>query len=141
VQMYKIISTTPDYICYDDACHLRKFARNSIRSNLTSQSTALASVEMVVDKMHMKGHVDPWCKENCDANKFKELHKVCDACLRKPVMNLWYISCYRLILKCVNKYFLGYLSILELPTKWATIPLFSLYYMYANCTTNMRKRS
>jgi len=90
MQKYKTISTTPDYICYDNACHLRKISRNSIRSNLTLQSTALASVEMVVDKMHIKGHTDPWCKENCDANKFKELHKVCDASLCKPAINWWY---------------------------------------------------
>ena len=26
--------------------------------------------------MHFKGHVDSWCHENCDPNKFKELDKV-----------------------------------------------------------------
>ena len=31
---------------------------------------------MVVDKMHMKGHVDKWCKQNCDAKTFPELDKV-----------------------------------------------------------------
>ena len=91
MQMYKIISTTPVYICHDGDCHLRKFARNSIRSNLTLQSATLGSVEMVVDKMHMKGHSDPWCKENCNANGFKELCKACDASLCKPAMNWWYI--------------------------------------------------
>jgi len=54
---------------------------------VTLQSTALGSVEMVVDKMHMKGHTDPWCKENSDANKFEELHKICDAPLCKLAMN------------------------------------------------------
>ena len=24
-------------------------------------------------KIHMKGHVDQWCKENCDANNVEEL--------------------------------------------------------------------
>ena len=31
---------------------------------------------MVVDKMHMKGHVDNWCKKNCDAKSFADLDKV-----------------------------------------------------------------
>ena len=26
--------------------------------------------------MHMKGHVDQWCKENCDANNAQELKGV-----------------------------------------------------------------
>jgi hypothetical protein len=55
-----------EYICYDDACHLRRFARNPIRAHLTLQTKQLAEVGMVVDKMHMKGHIDPWCKANGD---------------------------------------------------------------------------
>ena len=65
-----------EYICYDDACHLRKFATNPVRSDLTEQTKQLASVEMVVDKMHMKGHTDPWCKEHCDPAKFQALQTV-----------------------------------------------------------------
>jgi len=64
------------FICYDNACHLKRFARNPARADLTEQSKQLASVEMVVDQMHMKGHVDPWCREHCDASKFPELKKV-----------------------------------------------------------------
>lgn len=26
--------------------------------------------------MHMAGHVDKWCKENCDARKFTDLDNV-----------------------------------------------------------------
>ena len=36
----------------------------------------LANVEMVVDKMHMRGHIDEWCKQNCDPRKFDALAKV-----------------------------------------------------------------
>ena len=43
---------------------------------LTPQAKQLASVQMVVDKMHMKGHVDKWCKQNCDAKTFSDLDKV-----------------------------------------------------------------
>ena len=33
-------------------------------------------LEIIVDKMHMAGHVDKWCRENCDARKLKELDNV-----------------------------------------------------------------
>ena len=64
------------FVCYDDACHLTEFAKNTSRANLTPQAQQLASVQMVVDKMNMKGHVDKWCKQNCDAKSFHDLDKV-----------------------------------------------------------------
>ena len=42
------------FICYDDACHLKRFARDPMRAGITDQGKQLASVEMVVDKMHMR---------------------------------------------------------------------------------------
>ena len=42
------------FICYDDACHLKRFARDPMRAGITDQGKQLDSVEMVVDKMHMK---------------------------------------------------------------------------------------
>lgn len=65
-----------EYICYDDGCHLRKYARNTKRNKVSLAAAALANVEMVIDKLHMRGHVDKWCAENCDPNKFKELDDV-----------------------------------------------------------------
>lgn len=35
----------------------------------------LSAVE-IVDKLHMTGHIDRWCKENYDPYKFKDLEKV-----------------------------------------------------------------
>ena len=64
------------YICYDDGCHLRKFAQNPTRREISPTAVLLASLEIVVDKMHMAGHVDKWCKENCDARSFPELDNV-----------------------------------------------------------------
>jgi len=65
-----------EFIRYDDACHLRKYAENPVRAGLTAQTKQLASVQMVVDKMHMKGHTDHWCKVHCDPAKFQALRKV-----------------------------------------------------------------
>ena len=64
------------YICYDDGCHLRRFAQNPSRKDLTPTTNNIASIEIVVDKMHIRGHTDKWCLENCDARKHSELNDV-----------------------------------------------------------------
>ena len=74
--IYAILSSITEYICYDDACHLMKFARNPVRADVTPQCKQLASVQMVVDKMHMRGHTDGWCKNNCDPANVPELKEV-----------------------------------------------------------------
>ena len=65
-----------EFICYDDGCHLRRYARHTSRKDLTETTKHLAQVEIVVDKMHMYGHTDQWCKANCDASAFSQLDKV-----------------------------------------------------------------
>ena len=73
---FKLFILCAAIICYDDACHLKKFCTNPKRSDLTEQSKQLAQMSMAVDKMHMRGHIDAWCKENCDPKKFSVLDKV-----------------------------------------------------------------
>lgn len=65
-----------EFICYDDGCHLRKFAQNVRRQPLSPITQKLATTEIVIDRMHFKGHKDSWCRETCDPSKFKELKKV-----------------------------------------------------------------
>ena len=60
------------YLCYDDGCHLKKFANNPIRKDLTQIAKQLSKLSIVIDKMHFKGHIDPWCKENCNPYKYRE---------------------------------------------------------------------
>ena len=64
-------------ICYDDGCHLKKYATNTSRSTMTTTARHIATMNFVIDRMHFKGHVDPWCHENCDPNKLKEMENVC----------------------------------------------------------------
>ena len=45
----------------------------------------LAKINMVVDRLHMKGHIDQWCKQNCDAKKFEALKKVRKCVVRDVV--------------------------------------------------------
>lgn len=67
-----------EYICYDDGRHLRKFARHPSRRDITLTAQKLASVEIVIDKLHMAGHLDKWCLENCNPHLFQDLDHVCN---------------------------------------------------------------
>lgn len=71
-----LIICSAGYICYDDGCHLRRFAQNPSRKDLTPTTNKIASIEIVVDKMHITGHTDKWCLENCDARKYPDLSDV-----------------------------------------------------------------
>ena len=70
------LCTFSEFICYDDGCHLRKFAQNVRRQPLSAITQKLATTEIVIDRMHFKGHKDSWCRETCDPSKFEELKKV-----------------------------------------------------------------
>lgn len=55
-----------DTICYDDACHLKKFSTNAKRCELTATAKRIKALDMVCDKFHFPNHVDSWCKANCN---------------------------------------------------------------------------
>ena len=65
-----------EYLIYDGACHLKKYATNSKRACITHTANRIASLNIVVDRFHFSGHVDQWCKQNCDPDKFDGLKKV-----------------------------------------------------------------
>ena len=65
-----------EYLCYDDGCHLRRYATNPVRRDLTVWTKQIANLEIVIDKLHFAGHVDKWCQEVCDPCKHRELDKV-----------------------------------------------------------------
>ena len=62
-----------EFICYDDACHLKKYAQNSVRRNITQTAQKMAEMEMIVDCFHFKNHVDRWCKEHCNPYNSNDL--------------------------------------------------------------------
>lgn len=66
-----------DFLVYDDGCHLRKFATNKIRCDLTETAKRISKMEIVIDRMHFKGHVDQWCRQNCNPDNFDRLKSVC----------------------------------------------------------------
>lgn len=63
-------------ICYDDACHLLRYAQNPKRKMLTSTTERLSKMEIVVDRFHFKNHVDSWCKTHCNPYKCRKLDQV-----------------------------------------------------------------
>jgi len=73
---YIILFLHTVYVVYDDACHLKKFATNKTRSTKTDTSIRIAKMHMVVDRFHFPGHVDAWCKKNCNPDDFDELKDV-----------------------------------------------------------------
>lgn len=64
------------YICYDDGCHLKRFAQNSVRSDVSAIAKFIAQLHIVIDRMHFKGHIDEWCKQNCNPDSFSDLDNV-----------------------------------------------------------------
>ncbi|CAB3984460.1 Hypothetical predicted protein [Paramuricea clavata] len=63
-------------ICYDDACHLLRYAQNPKRLNLTDTSKRIGGTTIVVDKFHFRNHVDEWCKKHCNPYKCTDLDEV-----------------------------------------------------------------
>ena len=51
-----------------------------MRRDLTATTKKIASLQVVVDKMHMAGHIDKWCLANCDSRKIAELDNVSGSC-------------------------------------------------------------
>ena len=64
-----------DTICYDDGCHLKRYAQNQ-RAELTETAKRIATCSIVIDKMHFKGHSDAWCLHNCNPYELEQLRKV-----------------------------------------------------------------
>jgi len=66
--------TSSGTICYDDGCHLKKYANK--RVDLTETAGRMASCAIVVDKMHFKGHTDGWCQKYCNPYELEQLRGV-----------------------------------------------------------------
>ena len=82
---------TSGFLVYDDGCHLKKFATNPVRSTLMDTASRIAAMEIVIDKMHFKGHTDQWCSRHCNPYDFDDLQKVLCAIL---YMFIIYCTCF-----------------------------------------------
>ena len=52
-------------VIHDDACHLRKFASAREQSSVATKTLTYPSIKYVMDRVHSKGHADPWCLQHC----------------------------------------------------------------------------
>lgn len=78
-----------------------------MRRDITTTSKLLAELPIVVDKMHIAGHVDAWCLDNCDSRKIEALKEV----FLNIIIQMLYINQNifdRLIPRSASKHFLGY---------------------------------
>ena len=66
----------PERIIHDDACHLKKGCVNPVRKEVTAVFKRLGKMDMVVDKLQFRNHVDLWCEPNCNPYDRNELHGV-----------------------------------------------------------------
>ena len=65
----ELVELMPEIIIvvHDDACHLRKFAGKRAADSEVARRLAYPQIQYIIDHMHSRGHVDPWCLENCIA--------------------------------------------------------------------------
>ena len=63
-------------ICYDDACHFKKFGENEKRANFNEVTKFMAGLGKHVDKFHFPNHVDSWCHANCNPQDVRHLDGV-----------------------------------------------------------------
>lgn len=65
-----------EFLIYDDGCHLMKYATNPHRATATPTAKRIASTKIVIDQFHFSGHVDSWCQQHCNPDKFEALKNV-----------------------------------------------------------------
>ena len=65
---------------YDDACRFRRYIETILAKEPPPEShvhiIAPSKIKYVVDKLHIKGLTERWCRENCDPSLFHELKDI-----------------------------------------------------------------
>lgn len=84
---------------YDDACHLQRFIRDRTKDDSTQRLKNLKNIKFVVDKLHIQGHTEPWCLNNCHPRLFPDLEPINTVICEQ--INFW-LGKYKYILKHSN---------------------------------------
>ena len=71
IERYPEIDHEKTVTGYDDGCHWSAFVKNPIRANSTKASLILSKQDVVIDRLHIKGHKDPRCQKLFDSKKNK----------------------------------------------------------------------
>lgn len=86
------------WFIYDNACHLKKYMKKSM-SLTTDRAIKLSQVQFVIDRLHIKNHVDAECKKTYNANLYSELKAINTVVCEET--NFWF-SRYKYIAKHMN---------------------------------------
>ena len=55
---------------------MNKGSKTTVSSSSCKYDANNSNLNIVIDKMHFKGHIDSWCKEYCNPNAFEILNGV-----------------------------------------------------------------
>lgn len=132
-----IIGKIPEYIVYDDGCHLKAFCEAI--SGKSQRSRHFTDKKFVVDKLHISNHTDHNCRTTCHPNLFPELNNINTVICEQ--INFW-LGKFKYITKHMNLnrfHFFIYL-ILDFYNKIKLEGIFNLTNKSIILKTNSRKR-
>ena len=98
------------FFIYDNACHLKAYINKSMNSS-TDRARKLQQVRFVIDRLHIKNHVDANCHKNYNADLEPELLEINTVVCEET--NFW-LSRFKYIMKHMNSqrfYFFLYIVI------------------------------
>jgi hypothetical protein len=105
------LGTQPEYMVYDDACHLMRFVNTRMKREPVSRRLKLFNdKKFVIDKLHIRGHKEAFCNKNCHPDNFPELAKANTVICEQ--VNYW-LNNFKYILKHMNRQrYIFFLSII-----------------------------
>ena len=80
---------------------MQRFIHGRLDSNSTERLLKLKDTKYVVDKLHIQGHTERWCLENCHPKLFPELEPINTVVCEQ--LNFW-LGRYKHIVKHMNIY-------------------------------------
>lgn len=92
----------PSFLVYDNACqlmlHIKKQFKN--RTHRTKRLEEATKVNYIVDRLHIVGHSQAWCKDVCHPDLFPELKGVNTIICEQ--INFW-LGRFKFIMKHMNQ--------------------------------------
>ncbi|CAF0844130.1 unnamed protein product [Brachionus calyciflorus] len=103
MDLYQEIEIKPNFIMYDDGCHLKQFIDTSHKIiNKTKRYKELMTKTIVIDRFHYKGHKkrNDYCKTKCNPEKYADLNSINTSVVEQ--INFWF-SGFKYISKHMKK--------------------------------------
>jgi hypothetical protein len=99
LDLMQFSESSSKYLIYDNACSLEKFLKNRNIKQSSERGLKLDNMKLVIDRLHLKNHVDPECHKNFDANNYDELFNINTVVCEQT--NFW-MSRFKYIMKHMN---------------------------------------